>query len=113
GGDPARILDIPPRARFGPDQPPPRRDGIGEFFARRRTRSRRASIPFRPSRRSAAQGIAPVSLGLLGFIFFIGMLFAIFLGLPVSIALAVVGLLGLLYVGGLNTVIIMSGTTAV
>ena len=54
-----------------------------------------------------------MSLGLLGFIFFIGMLLAIFLGLPVSIALAIVGLLGLLYVGGLNTVIIMSGTTAV
>lgn len=54
-----------------------------------------------------------MSLGVLGMIFLLGMLFAIFLGLPVAIALAAVGLLGLLYVGGVQTVIVMSGGTAV
>ena len=54
-----------------------------------------------------------MSLGLLGTIFLVGMLFAIFLGLPVAIALSAVGLLGLLYVGGLQTVIVMTGGTAV
>jgi C4-dicarboxylate transporter DctM subunit len=45
--------------------------------------------------------------------FLSGMLLAIFIGLPVAIALGSVGLLGLYYVGGTKTVIIMTGSTAI
>ncbi len=45
--------------------------------------------------------------------FVTGMLLAIFIGMPVAIALGSVGLLGLYYVGGTRTVIIMTGSTAI
>ncbi len=48
-----------------------------------------------------------------GMLFIAGMLVAIFLGLPVAIALGGVGLLSLYYVGGQPTLIIMAGGTAV
>lgn len=54
-----------------------------------------------------------MSVGLLGAILLIGMLVAIFLGMPVAIALAAVGLLGLYYAGGVPTVILMTGGTAI
>ncbi len=50
---------------------------------------------------------------ILAIIFLLGMLVAIFIGLPVAIALGSVGILGLYYVGGTRTVIIMTGSTAV
>ena len=50
---------------------------------------------------------------ILAIAFLSGMLLAIFIGLPVAIALGSVGLLGLYYVGGTKTVIIMTGSTAI
>ena len=49
---------------------------------------------------------------LLAVLFLTGMLIAIFIGLPVAIALGSVGMLGLLYVGGTRTLVIMTGSTA-
>lgn len=49
---------------------------------------------------------------LIAVIFLAGMLIAIFIGLPVAIALGSVGMLGLLYVGGTQTLVIMTGSTA-
>lgn len=46
-------------------------------------------------------------------IFLVGMLCAIFIGLPVAIALGSVGILSLFYIGGTHTIIIMTGSTAV
>lgn len=54
-----------------------------------------------------------MSIEALAFIFLAGMLVAIAIGLPVAIALGAVGVLGLLFVGGYNTLIIMTGSTAV
>jgi C4-dicarboxylate transporter DctM subunit len=54
-----------------------------------------------------------MSIEILAFIFLGGMLFAILIGLPVAIALGSVGLIGLFYMGGKNTLIIMAGGTAV
>ena len=52
-------------------------------------------------------------IGILAAAFMSGVLLAIFIGLPVAIALGAVGLLGLFYVGGTTTVIIMTGSTAI
>ncbi len=49
---------------------------------------------------------------LIAILFLIGMLVAIFIGLPVAIALGSVGMLGLYYVGGMPTLVIMTGSTA-
>ncbi|MCI5075491.1 TRAP transporter large permease [Oricola sp.] len=54
-----------------------------------------------------------MSVEVIGLLFIAGMLFAIFLGLPVAIALGSVGLLSLFYVGGTSTLIVMAGGTAV
>lgn len=54
-----------------------------------------------------------MAVEILAFIFLGGMLAAIAVGLPVAIALGSVGLLGLFYVGGWSTVVIMTGSTAV
>jgi C4-dicarboxylate transporter DctM subunit len=54
-----------------------------------------------------------MSIEILAITFLAGMLVAIFIGLPVAIALGSVGLLGLYWVGGTRTVIIMTGSTAV
>jgi C4-dicarboxylate transporter, DctM subunit len=53
-----------------------------------------------------------MSIEVLAMIFLAGMLLAIFIGLPVAIALGSVGLLGLFYMGGLQAVTILSGGTA-
>lgn len=54
-----------------------------------------------------------MSIEILALIFLAGMLAAIFIGLPVAVALGSVGLLGLYYMGGEPTLIIMAGNTAV
>ncbi len=53
-----------------------------------------------------------MSIELTAILFLAGMLIAIFIGLPVAIALGSIGMLGLLYVGGTQTLIIMTGSTA-